>query len=56
MLNERVELLLGVFVLVSLAGNADADLARDVADASGPDSAVHVGVDADILFSHKSES
>ena len=54
-LDERVELLLGVFVLVSLAGNADADLARDVSDASGPDGAVHVGVDADILNS-KSES
>ena len=49
-LDERVELLLGVLVLVSLAGDSDAQLAGDVSDTSGPDHAVQLGVNAHLLY------
>jgi len=48
-LNEAEELLLGVFVFVSLAGNSDADLAGDVSDSLHPDVSVEAGVDSHIL-------
>ena len=49
-LHERVELLARVLVLVPLAGDADADLARHVPDARGPDLPVQQGVNAHLLI------
>lgn len=48
-LHERVELLLGVLILVSLAGHTDADFLGDVSDAGSPDLSVKVGVNSHIL-------
>ena len=48
-LYERVEFLLGVLVLVSLAGDADTDFTRDVSDSGSPDLTVKVGVHAHFL-------
>ena len=42
-------LLLGVLVLVSLAGDADTDFTRDVSDSGSPDLTVKVGVHAHFL-------
>lgn len=54
MLDEGVELVLGVLVFVSLAGNSYSDLSGDVADAVGPDEFVETGVNSDILGVHLS--
>ena len=52
-LHERVELRLGILVLVSLARDSDADSARDVSDASGPDLTVQHWVNAHFLYHPK---
>ena len=49
-LDEAVELVGGVFVLVSLSGNSDSDLAWHVSDTLEPDVSVELGIDADILI------
>ena len=48
-LYKAVELLLGVFILVSLPGHSDSDLARHVSDALEPNVSVQLGVDANVL-------
>ena len=48
-LDERVELLGGVFVLVSKSGNTDADSSWDVSDSVDPDGSVEAGVDSHFL-------
>ena len=48
-LHERVELLLGILVFVSLARNSDAHAARHVPDPVDPDEAIQTGVNSDIL-------
>ena len=53
-LNEAEELLLGVFVFVSLAGNSDTHLAGDVSDSLHPDKSVETGVDSHILKTKQS--
>merc|ERR1719335_1688063 len=50
--DERVELILGLLVLVALAGDADAHTAGHVADTTAPDELVEVGVDANIRCAH----
>lgn len=52
MLNEGVEVVLGVLVLISLALNADTDLAWHVSNTVGPDESVQGGVDTDVLGEH----
>ena len=49
MLNENVELLLGVLVFVSLSSDSDADFAGNVADTVHPHKSVERGIDTDIL-------
>ena len=51
-LDEGVELALGVLVFVSLAGDSYADLAGNVPDTVNPDESVETGVDSDILGVH----
>ena len=48
-LDEGVELLLGVLVFVLLSADSHADLAGHVADALAPDEPVKAGVNADVL-------
>ncbi len=48
-LDERVELLGGVFILVSESGNTDAELVGDVSDSVDPDGSVEAGVDSHLL-------
>jgi len=48
-LDERVELLGGVLILVSLASDADTDLAWHVSDSVHPDGLVEAGVDFHFL-------
>ena len=52
MLDEGVELVLGVLVFGSLALNANAELAGNVADTVNPDSAVETSVDLNFLGVH----
>ncbi len=51
-LDEGVELVLGVLVFVSLAGDSYADLAGNVSDAVDPDESVETGVNSDVLGVH----
>lgn len=51
-LDEGVKFVLSILVFVSLAGDSDADLSGDVADAVYPDESVETGVNADILGVH----
>ena len=48
-LNEAVELLLGVFVLVPFPRDPHSDLARHISDAFHPDMPVQLCVNANIL-------
>ena len=48
-LDERVELLGGVFILVSESGDTDAESSRDVSDSVDPDGSVEAGVDSHLL-------
>ena len=48
-LNEGIELLLGVFIFVSESGNSNADLVRDVSDSVEPHCPVEAWVDSDLL-------
>ena len=49
MLDERVELLLGILILVLLSADSNADLSGNVSDAGAPDKSVQAGVNADLL-------
>ena len=49
MLNKRVELLLGILVLVLLSADSHADLSGNVSDAIAPNEPVETGVNADVL-------
>lgn len=51
-LDEGVELILGVLVFVSLAGNSDTHLTGHIADTVDPDEAVEAGVDSDVFSVH----
>ena len=51
-LDEAVELVCGIFVLVSLPGHSDSDLAWHVSDTLEPNVSVQLGVDTDILIDH----
>jgi hypothetical protein len=51
-LDEGVELVLAVLVFVTLASDANADFAWDVADAVNPDGAVESSVNADLRGVH----
>lgn len=51
-LDDRVELLLGILVVVALAGKADAETVRDVLDTGGPDGLVEASINADVLGAH----
>jgi len=48
-LDEGVELLLGVLIFVLLSADSNADLAGHVTDAVAPDESVKAGVNADVL-------
>ena len=48
-LDKAVEFLLGVFILVSLPGHSDSDLAWHVSDALEPNVSVQLGVNANVL-------
>lgn len=48
-LNQAVELVLGVLVLVLLSADSHADLSRHVPDAIAPDEPVQARVNADVL-------
>ena len=50
-LDKGVELLLGLFVLVTLACDSDANSTGDVSDASGPDLSVEKGINVHSLYS-----
>ena len=52
MLDEGVELVLGILVFVSLASDSYADLAGNVSDAVDPDESVEAGVNSDVLGVH----
>ena len=49
-LNETVEFLLGVLILVSLSGDSDSDLARNVSDSVHPDVSVEFSINTNILI------
>ena len=49
MLNKRVELLLGILVLVLLSADSHTDLSGNVSDTSAPHKSVKAGIDADVL-------
>jgi hypothetical protein len=48
----RVKLLLGILIIVTLAGNADTDAVGNLLDTVGPDSLVQGGVKTDISGTH----
>jgi hypothetical protein len=48
-LDKRVELLLGILILVLLSADSDTDLSGNVSDTSAPDKSVEARVNADIL-------
>lgn len=48
-LDVGVETLLSTLLVVTLAGNADAQAERDTLDAGLPDLLVELGVEADVL-------
>ena len=48
-LNERVELLLGILVVIAASAHSNADLAGDVSDSAAPDESVEAGVNTDVL-------
>lgn len=50
--NKSVQLVGGVFVLVSLSVKSDADSVLDVLDTVLPDGLVQTGVDSDVLKCH----
>jgi len=49
MLDKRVELLLGILILVLLSADSDTDLSGNVSDTSAPNPSVEAGVNADLL-------
>ena len=49
MLDKRVELLLGILVLVLLSADSHSDLSGNVSDTSAPHKSVEAGVNADVL-------
>ena len=49
MLDKRVELLLGVLILVLLSADSHSDLSGNVSDASAPHKSVEAGVNAHVL-------
>ena len=49
MLDKRVELLLGILILVLLSADSHTDLSGDVSDTSAPHKSVEAGVNADLL-------
>merc|ERR1719409_206390 len=51
-LDNSVELFLGILILVSAAGDSDADSAGDVSDTVDPDSSVETVIDSHILGEH----
>ena len=53
-LDERVELLLGILVFVASAGNADTDSPGDITDSVDPDGSVEGVVHSHILNTQKS--
>ena len=48
-LDEAVELLLGLLIFVLLSADSDSDLSGDVSDASAPHKSVQARINADIL-------
>ena len=50
MLNEAIELILGILVLVLLSADSHAHLSGDVSDTSAPHKSVQARVNADILI------
>ena len=50
-LHKRVELLLGILILVLLSADSDTDLSGDVSDASAPHKPVQAGVNTNLLDS-----
>jgi hypothetical protein len=49
-LDEGVELLLGILILVLLSADSHADLAGHVTDALAPEESVQAGVNTDVLL------
>ncbi len=49
-LNEAVELILGIFVLVLLSADSHTDFSGHVSDARAPQKPVQAGVNTNILF------
>lgn len=50
--NQRVELFLCIFVIISLASNTNSDSPRDTSDSSAPDVLIQLHVHSDILCAH----
>jgi hypothetical protein len=50
--DQRVELLLGVFLIVPLAGNPDTDTPWRTADTTAPDVLVELHIDPDVRGAH----
>ena len=50
MLDEAIELLLGVFILVLLSADSDSHLSWDVPDAIAPQESIQTRVNAHILY------
>ena len=50
-LNEGVELFLGVFILILLSADSHTDLSGNVSDTLAPEESVKAGVDTNILKS-----
>jgi len=48
-LDKRVELLLGILILVLLSADSDTDLSGNISDTSAPNPSVEAGVNADLL-------
>jgi len=48
-LDKRVELLLGILILVLLSADSDTDLSGNVSDTSAPHKSVEAGVNTNIL-------
>ena len=51
-LNEGVELALGVLVFITAAGDSNADLTGHVSDTVGPDESVETGIDTNVVGEH----